>query len=240
MTDVRRLMGRLNPATADYGNARGGIPELTPIDIAGALGMARHVDELSAEVFCACWWREGARLSSEALMCKLRRMILEEYSARSMAASIAKLDCHIVEGEYELRRSKTEDDRQALATARGRRSRTNARKWPWNMDVYARIPQAVLDEIRNRHICEVCNGCGYVTKQNADSPRTICQRCSGRGDTSASKVSRAKALGISESAYRIVWGPTYEWALATISEYEAKGFAEIKRALGGEDEHKAA
>jgi hypothetical protein len=234
MTDARKLMGRLAPAVMNYEAARGGIPEMTAQDIAAAMGIVRYKDELAAEVFCCCWWPDGGKLTADKLDARLRSAVLAEYSRRHLEAVMAKLDCHIAEGEYEYRRFKSDEDRRAIAVARAKRSRADAQKWPWNVDVYGRLCSAVMSEIRDRNLCPDCKGRRFLA---TDSVPVACARCNSTGQIAASKVTRAKALGISEAGYRLVWSYPYDWAYAEISALERKACSEFTKALGIDDDN---
>ncbi len=53
MAHVGKLLARLNPTTVRYDIGRGGMPELTPQDIAGALAMVPA--GLGRELICRLW-----------------------------------------------------------------------------------------------------------------------------------------------------------------------------------------
>jgi hypothetical protein len=238
MTDVRKLMGWLNPKSLQYDGARGGTPELTAIDIAGALGMLR--DDTAREIFCAIWWQDGARLGADVLDAKLRRLLLDEYSRRSLEASIAKLECHVVEGELEMRRLPSENDKRELSAARAKRSKADAQRWPWNVELYARMPSAVLNELRSCNLCPDCGGIGLEIRTEGNALLVNCQKCEGSGHEAASKVKRAAVLKISESAYRLVWEATYDWLFVRVSEMENDARRQLKISLGMLNEDQAA
>jgi hypothetical protein len=237
------LVAKLNPGSSRLdGGGRGGVPEYTAQDVAHAIGLMGHDKRLTAEenaaamigreVFCAVWWPDGARLSADTLDRALRKIILDEYSRRSLEAQIAKLECHVVEGEIEFRRVVTESEKRELTVARARRLRTVAQRWPWNTEVYARMPNAVLTELRSYRLCPTCAGLRFVSRTENGPPIDVCGKCDGTGREAASKVSRAANLKISESAYRIVWGTTYDWTFSRIAQLEGDARRHFKRALG--------
>jgi hypothetical protein len=227
--NARKLLGWLNPKISRLDGIGGGKPDITPQDVSGALGFIK--DDLAREIVCALWWRDGARLTADQLDTKIRRMILDEYARRSLEAQIAKLDCHIVQGEIELRRMVSEADRADLAAARSKRSHADAARWPWNPDVYARMPSAILKELRDDHLCPSCHGIGFLCRDDDPSPIVVCDKCQGSGHQSAPKVARAEALKITEAAYRLVWGSAFEWAFANVVEKENEGRWQIIRQL---------
>lgn len=66
MADVREMLARLNPTTVKFDVGKGGgMPELTNIDIAGALAFV--TPGLGREVLEACWWPDGAKLRSHKM-----------------------------------------------------------------------------------------------------------------------------------------------------------------------------
>jgi hypothetical protein len=158
---------------------------------------------------------------------------MAEYSRRHLDAVIAKLDCHITEGEFEARRAKSAADREELATARAKRSRSEAQKWPWNVAIYRLLPGAVLSEIRDRRLCPDCGGRQFVRVESLPVP---CARCEKTGHISATNVTRANALRITEAGYRTIWRDPYEWTFKFVSEKERTGATILRRALGDESD----
>lgn len=93
MTDVRKLLARLNPKQSQYEVGSGGIPTLTPQDIAAALGMVHDV--LGREILCHVWWPDGAARSRQQLLDHLRDLQLGEWMARVRRLECANLAYHI-------------------------------------------------------------------------------------------------------------------------------------------------
>jgi hypothetical protein len=227
--NVRKLMGRLNAATCRFDIGRGGIPDLTPQDIAAALAMVE--DPFAREVFCAVWWPDGAKLTSMALQSLLRSALVTEYGRRARELTAAKLDLHIIECEIAARRNVSWQDRNERAAAAAKVECLRKKQWPWTPAMYGRICAAAIEE-RRRHIhCHRCKGLG-VWEATESSPAVECDACSGTGSGAITQVDRAKAIGINESAYRNTWGSAYEWTINLVSGMEAKAAKKLERALG--------
>lgn len=235
--NVRKLLARLNVPTIRYDTVRGGTPELTSQDIAGALGMLS--DPLAREVLCACWWPDGAQLRRSQLEDLLRQKMLAEYSRRSLQAQMAKLEFHIAESGWVAKHTRTEHDRRELSSARAKMEAARVEQWPWNVEVYNRIVAAVIEELRSQHACSHCAGRGVIVPK-AIAAVTTCARCHGSGQAPLPKTARARALGITESAYRSVWAAAYEWTYALISDLECDAARTLTNTLRGNSYQKVA
>ena len=203
--NVRKMMARLNAATASYDMARGGIPELTPQDIAAALGMIH--DKTARDIFTAIWWPDGAELTRKELLDHMRGLLMTEFSRRCREAQIAKLDLHIAECNWAATNHHPEHDRQLISKLRHRAEETADKTWPGQMDMYPRICSAVLIELSAPGICSACNGSGMVI---AEANIHVCKSCDGRGTSIISDRRRADMIGRDEAAYRRRWSSVYE------------------------------
>lgn len=220
--NVRKLMARLNANSLRYDVGRGGIPELTPQDIAGALGMVS--DDLGREIFCHAWWPDGAALRQAELAQRLHSLLMEEFSSRYREVEAAKLEAHLMESD-------APKYRPSAAARRARSIIVEAQRktWPKSMAKYRDVAAAVMMEICAPRHCPQCNGKGTHT---AEALVHVCSRCEGRGTIATNKVWRAQRLGISEGAYRNVWKDVYEWLYALVAEREANAARQIWHALG--------
>lgn len=214
--NVRKLMARLNVPTIHYDTVRGGAPELTPQDLAGAVGMVD--DTFARDVFCAIWWPDGSALKLDDLIGRIRTALLAEYARRCRIAEVAKLELHCAECEWEARRIHSEADRQVLSRAKTAVERAKADAWPGQPRMYAVIAQAVLVELQAPDLCTACSGRGDL--KTGGVVRT-CPACEGRAIAAASDRRRAGRIGRDESTYRGTWRPVYEWAYTLLSDAEA-------------------
>lgn len=227
MTDIRRLMGRLNPATCRFDIGRGGIPELTPQDIAAALGFVR--DEFAREVFCSVWWPDGARLTRDALLRMIAFRQRAEIDKQQRAIQVLRLDLHIASDDAAARNYVTHNDRRTLDALRSRVEAAKSSAWPANAEVYPRIRVAALNELVEPAHCGECGGRGEMMV--GEVVRT-CHRCDGRGTISRSDVERAKSIAVGYDTYRKHWRIAYDWTYTLLRDAEARGIREIRGAIG--------
>lgn len=231
MADVRKLLARLNPANIRYDVGRGGLPELTPVDIAGALAFVPA--GLGREVFCACWWPDGAALAPGALDDAVARLVRAEMDVRHRRWQCARLELHIAQENALARRVRGEWDKQELTKLEARADDAKASCWPWMPEMHVRIRRAVLDELSQPNHCPACAGKGHV---QAAELIAECSECLGRGIVPVSDRTRATRIGKAESTYRRVWRDMYEWLYDRVSEAEVQAARAFSRALAKECE----
>lgn len=219
--NVRKLLGRLNPKAPRYEGGRGGTPEYTPEEIAGALGMVDDV--IGREIFCTAWWPDGARLTQKDLQDGLRTLLFEEFSTRYRELSAAKLEMHLLED------ASTEEAKRVRSKSKSNLERAQERAWPRNLEKFTEIADAVVHEICAPKICKTCGGRGEI---KTDTVPIVCGTCSGLGMHGASGTWRANQLRVSESAYRKYWKPVYEWLYERAAGRESRAARQIADALG--------
>lgn len=207
MTDVRKLMARLNPAVCRFDIGQGGIPDLTPQDIAAAIGMVPA--GLGRELMCRLWWPDGARLSPKELDAELRREILVEWLRRARRLESAKLQLHMAE----------EDHHGSVQRARSEVEAARGDRWPSVCATYRRIRETVLAELESPPQCAKCHGRGFNI--NRAGVHIACVACEGRGWVPVSDRQRATSLGVNESTYRRCWRDVYQWLHAQCTDAEA-------------------
>jgi hypothetical protein len=221
--NIRKLMGRLNANAGSMDGGRGGIPEMTPQDIAAAIGMAR--DEIGREIFCFAWWPDAAKLLHSDLHASLRKLLLTEFSKRFTALSETKLALHMLESGERKNGAPT----RALIAAQEAVQKAGENSWPRSMEKYDDIVEAVITEVCAPRQCPNCGGKGQMMH---GALAVKCGRCKGRGTVPLNKSWRARHIGVGETAYRTVWRQPYEWLYAFVSEHEACAAEEIRTALG--------
>jgi len=218
MTNVRKLVARLNASTQQFSMGRGGIPELTPQDIAAAIGMVQ--DELAREVFCAVWWPDGARLNARGLDQLLARVQFAEWRRRMEKL----LDAQLLVAAAKSQRN-AEAERRGAADLMD----ATAQMWPALVqEAYGLVRWAVLDELRSPEPCEVCGGVGDFVHFGREKP---CSECGGGGRIARSSRKRAASIERDEAAYRRTWRGVYEWTLRRAQDAEQDGGAELARRL---------
>ena len=225
MTDVRKLLARLNPRQSQYEIGSGGIPELTPQDIAAGLGMVRDV--LGREILCHVWWPDGAKLTHQQLLDAMRDLQLGEWTLRMRRLEAANLAYHIAcevadgthgrsRGQITRARAEVEDAKGAMWPRIGPQSR------------YRAIREGVLAEMLDPHLCPTCGGSGEV---RADAVVRVCGRCLGSGHAKVTDTDRADRVGCTKQAYGRVWAAPYEWLLDECAHAERRAASGLAHAL---------
>jgi hypothetical protein len=214
MANVRKLIARLNPASIRYGVGRGGIPELTPQDIAGALGMVPN--GLGREIFCHLWWPDGARLTQAQLLDYLVRAQFEEWSRRADILRAAQIAHYLAD-----------DPGRAKAQLQAAKDQM----WPGiaGHTIYRLIRLAVLLEMAAPSLCQSCGGRGEVKQV---SLMVQCDECHGEGRRGRSDRQRAASINRDISNYVRTWRGPYEWLYAHCRDAEDKAVHQFEAALG--------
>lgn len=231
MADIREKLARLNPTTIkfDVGNG-GGTPDLTNIDIAGALAFV--APGIGREVLEACWWPDGAALRSHKLRDAVIALVEPEVRRQQKLLAEARIEVGLAQACMGWTGAVTAEQRQELERARGRLESLIASCWPRStMESLPTLAGAVLAEIANANHCESCAGRAEVV---VGTVVKVCEQCSGRGIVPVSNVVRARMIGRDEAAYRRNWKSLYEWLLAHFRDAEAAAAAQLASALSRE------
>lgn len=209
MSDNRPLLARLNPASPHYDSARGGLPELTNEDIAGALGMVRHKARFACDVYCALWWPGLAGIGVAEIDTSIRNKQLDEFLKRQRKLIVARMAVHVAQEEADGTHGGIPGVKRALSQARGELEEAKARAWPVYSDRYGMIRAAVLNEIRGGRTCKTCAG---RTSIRHGELVVVCPNCHGSGHAHNSERGRADAIGVARTAYQR-WEGVYDWTL---------------------------
>lgn len=217
MTHPAYLLARLNPKNVRHDVGSGGLPELTPQDIAGALAFV--APGLGREMVMRVWWPDGAQLTAE----DLDQRIMEAQLAEWMERGRRLLDAQLLE--------EVADTEQQKRYAKLRMQTARLRMWPrmGEGSCYRPIRQAVLSEICADLKCPACNGRGVVL---AERRVATCQACEGHGHLRVSDRARAKAVGYDQAAYRRHYARVYEWTFNLCRDAMEPALAQFKRAVG--------
>lgn len=196
-----KLLARLNPAVMRYGPGRGGKPELTAQDIAGALAFVPR--GIGRELLCYVWWPAGA----ESTECQLDRAI-EHVQREEWARQVA---------------------RRVEAHNQGRQKAKFWPSW-FNQATevrpqYAAIRKAVLAELRSPALCPACGGRGQL---QADNLVVICEPCRGTGR--GRKAGIPVAIGTCRSSYYQRWQAVHDWTLALCAHELAQAACKMRAA----------
>ncbi|MGN6094235.1 MAG: hypothetical protein ACTHOL_17940 [Luteibacter jiangsuensis] len=230
MSNVRKLVARLNASTCRFDIGRGGIPELTPQDIAGALGMVPR--GLGREVFEACWWPDGALIRHRALRDAVLALVVPEIAKRDAVMRNCRLDVQIAESSMGWSAGRVTAEQ--IAELRKRNyllEQAQATAWPKN--VIEKLPimtKALIVEIGKGQHCEACSGASEITLEGG--LRKVCEKCGGTGQSRSPDLQRAKAMCMDSRSFVRTWKPVYEWMLAKFRESEAIAAKRFMHALG--------
>lgn len=226
MSDVRKLLARLNPASVQYGGTRGGYGGTTAQDIAGALGMVPF--GLGREVMCAIWWPDGARLAPDKLDASIAQHVRGEMDRRARRQQIARLDLHIAQENAHARNALTAEDRREIQRLEKRAADARALVWPYDAEMHVRIRRAALQELAYPNHCRACGGTGET---QVGALKVGCKPCDSRGTVPVSDRNRAERIGRDESNYRRAWRGLYEYVYQLMHDAEAEAVRQLRDAL---------
>lgn len=215
--DPRALMGMLEAKSPNL-RGSGGIPEITPEIVAGALGSIS--DAFVRETFCALYWPGGAAITRKQYQAAMGKRLCYQHWQTIRAHIEAQADLGIAQAmgtdEFTLRR------------LRAREEACRDQRWPAWTTTYLRVPDAVVSEVGLRNLCETCGGSG----SHHDGLKVVsCPACEGLGVVPVSNRQRARMLEIDEARYRASWHRPYEWALDLIRAAEQSALSEMTRQL---------
>jgi hypothetical protein len=225
--NVRELLARLNPKTCRFDIGQGGIPELTNIDIAGALGMVPA--GLGRDLLIYLHWPAGAEVDREKILDAIAARTHQEYARRESFLVLERLELHFLEDKWAARAHHTDAQRREIDRARGAVEAAKLVTWPNQPDLHVRLRQAVLDELRAPNHCRECDGRGALLHGNL---MTTCSACGGRGTVAVSDRQRADRMGRDESNYRRSWRGMYEWTWRLLVDEEQRAGQALATAVG--------
>ena len=162
MARATELLARLNPTTCRLDIGRGGVPELTNIDIAGALGMVK--DRLGRALLELLYWDSAAPGARDTLV----GVVYPEIVERIREQREAMVDA-------ELRELKVETAQEA-AEARRIADRIKAQCFPADRAKILAVVWGVVIELGKPTHCPRCNGRGSFLHE---ALRVVCFGFSG-------------------------------------------------------------
>lgn len=216
------LMARLNPKNVRFDVGSGGMPSLTPQDVAAALGMVP--DGLGREALMLVHWPDGAVRSRQKLLSLMTAAQLREYTRRERAADAAMTRVATCDPDFQTR----EESRYQKAD-RDRWPSWVTKREPLKMsEVYGRIRLAVADELSKPRVCPQCGG--RELRDRKGNPRT-CDRCLGHGTVAHGPSWRAKRLGMKRAGYSQRWEQPYQWLFDTVRDELSESESRLIHAL---------
>lgn len=225
MADVREMLARLNPTTVKFDiGTGGGVPELTNLDIAGALAFV--TPGLGREVLEACWWPDGARLRRHKLRDAVVALVEPEIRRQRNRLWDAGLDLQLAKQAAAWSgRGMTDAQRAAIEQARARYEQVQAQCWPQSaMERLPTLAGAVLAEIAQANLCGACGGrkallAGEVVRE--------CEACKGRGVVQVGDRARAASIQRDVAVYHRNWRSMYLWLLDRFRDAEQQAAREF-------------
>lgn len=227
--NVREILARLNVPNIRFDVGIGGLPSLTPLDVAGAVGMLQG-DPLGCDILLALWAPDvGAGYRSMAqILADIRARMVLEYGRLVMASVDAEL--RLMERRIEVAAVNRPSDelRGELNRAEREAETAKLKTWPKVAEGYAAVVEAVLTEIKLGNLCPVCNGRGQYVHE---ALTVTCITCNGTGRRGASDRNRADRIRRDESTYRAGWKGPYEWCYSLVSGLEGAAAEELRHRL---------
>lgn len=255
--NVAKLLARLNPKGMNLapsaGNTRGGVPDETALDIAGALGYASQKGpgpRLAAIVLCLRWW--PGLIEGPVTVVGYREIRQTDIFRGKKRVRIERLSVEAASETDALRM--VADVIATRLSARVRRVQEMRAQFPRleqvPADLVARATapdflrawsRAVIHEYRHPNHCQTCTPWGRA----GEVPRTVeeggkvvrvewrtCDTCAGAGVLAWSSKRRAKLLHIGEHPWRNHLNVVHEGALSLLRELEWRGARALVRRLG--------
>lgn len=226
MADVRELLARLNPAHIKFDTGRGGMPQLTPQDIAAALAFVPK--GMGREVLTRLWWPDGARLSRAELDRTISSIVHAEAGHRVAKVHMARTELHIAQEDVLRRNASTARDRAQFASLERRYHDAKAKVWPYDPATHLAVRESVLNEIAHRNLCDTCGGRGALILEQL---KISCPTCHAAGVLPMSDRGRATRICRDVSTYRERWKCLYEWLYDQVRDAEQQAAHELARAL---------
>ena len=233
MSHAGELLARLFPRGVNYMGVPGGVPELTPADIAGALGFVPK--GLGRSIFEAVYWSDSDFLPSSELWDAVVGVVMPELSRQLSQLSEAQLDVQVALAMMRWsHRGPTVLQRQELARAQSRLDALKASAWP--KKTLQRIPQiakAIIAEMKESLKCEACGGRGVINKE--ESP-VKCKKCQGSGIEIRTDYRRALSIDCDQIGYARHWKIVYEWLHEKMTTACCYAACNMIAALGKQDD----
>ena len=220
MTRAAEMLARLNPSTCRFDMGNGGIPDLTNIDIAGALGMVRN--QLGRELMAVIHWSAAAPGSMDRVRGIMVKRLLDEGATRWRECVDAEL------------RSLTADNEHDVRAARASHDRAKQRLFASDAGRMMAVVNSALHEIATPNHCSVCAGRGQII---AGALVVTCEPCCGSGKRSHSTRDRATRIGVNESQLRRQPGLSgmHDWCVSLMQSALIDAERELRNALAKEE-----
>ena len=235
MTNVRKLLARLNPSVCRFDIGAGGWDHLTPQDVAAALGMVPS--SLGRDLLVWCWWPDGSTVSGEALLDRVTTILLDEYSRRAEAKLVTGRALTAALTRADLKRVVPAELAAECRRLKRAAEAAKAEAWPDSPRELAKIAKGVLEEMAKIDHCPVCKGRGQITKGKLVVP---CPKCEGHGRDRPADATRAKAMGKTKQAFSQYWARVWAWTADRLRDEEVAAARAMAAALSEDDDRQLA
>lgn len=196
------MLAMLNEPTAKLSSVRAGVPFILPCDIAACLGFIENkfgcaiLEYLYVDSARYVASETVERMFSDIMHKEMRRQRLEEQKAR--------LDLEIARENLEARRRSSTLDLIEIQRLERKHELLKSQLWPISAEIHVKIRRIVLEELRGRAVCKICNGNGFLLSNLG--LKVKCKSCA------KSDGKKSRALGRDKSRYSRIWRPVYEYA----------------------------
>lgn len=229
---VRETLARLNTPNVKFDIGRGGLPNLTPQDIAAAVGMIQG-NPIGVGVMLWCYAPDCGLVGLKELKAEIAQRMRAQRDELERQNLVALLDHMLGEERWNETKRHDEDDHDQMRRLRASKDAAKRATWPRRLEVYPLIRTAVLDEIRAPRRCSVCDGTGHVMR---DDLKALCDPCRGAGIVPISNRQRAERLKMDESTYRESWSKVYDWVMNLCRDECQRAERALGRRLYGDDD----
>jgi hypothetical protein len=204
---VGQRLAMLNPKNCRFDIGSGGIPDIVATDVAAALGMV--APGLGREILCRVWWPDGAKLTENQLRDLVDVILRDEWMRRESRMLDAML-------AVALRGSRGQGAYATAHADRWPRMVVREREVPQLASGYAKVRDAVINELASAGLCPDCKGRGErISSMNVHIP---CASCEGKGHLRLSERGRADLCGFSWKTYREGWASVYDWTFQACTD----------------------
>lgn len=196
------MLAMLNEPAAKLGMSRGGIPSFVPADVAAGLGYIKTkfgraiLEYLYVESMHFIALETVEKMFAEIMHEEMRRQRTEEQKAR--------LDLQIAKENLEARRRSSTIDLIEMHRLERKHEIAKAQLWPVCADVHVKIRRTVLEELRGKAVCKICNGNSFVLSNLG--AKVKCKSCA------KSDGKKSREIGRDKSRYSKSWRSVYEFA----------------------------
>jgi len=217
------LLAMLEAKSPKFTPGRGGVPELTALDVAGALGMGADKFAMLAFQLTRGGSLHAFEQFDEMLACR------QFGEWRERAERLIEAQLAIAAAKYLLAKiaGKAKHAQMMMEGAR-------AGMWPALNDFegkYQAIRRAVVAELRMPRICPICQGTKEITLKAPESKIVACNECRGLGFLPVFDRSRAQAIKIDVSNYNRTWRKVYEWTYQLVADAAVTGREQFSESL---------